>query len=106
MCSLPSAGAFPADVCTLQDAIVRATIVLYNTVATALLPTPPKPHYTFNLRDVGKVVQGLLMSEAKSVPTVGDMQRLWIHECKRVFEDRLVNDEVRAGRGGGGRGAR
>ncbi len=35
--------------------MVTATIEIYETVQRELLPTPEKPHYTYNLRDLGKV---------------------------------------------------
>jgi P-loop containing dynein motor region/AAA+ lid domain len=38
-------------------AIVAATTSLYNSIRTTLLPTPSKSHYTFNLRDIAKVIQ-------------------------------------------------
>ena len=50
-------GGFNADVFDVHLEIVTATIALYNAVCSGLLPTPTKPHYTFNLRDVGKVFQ-------------------------------------------------
>ena len=47
--------------------LVNSTIKVYNTIVDELLPTPAKPHYTFNLRDLSKVFQGCLMAEAKKV---------------------------------------
>ena len=43
--------------------LVRATIAVYSTITTQLLPTPAKSHYTFNLRDLSKVFQGMLMAQ-------------------------------------------
>ena len=42
-----------------------------------LLPTPSKSHYTFNLRDLAKVIQGILMVEPKNVPDKSALLRLW-----------------------------
>jgi hypothetical protein len=39
------------------EPIVSATVELYNAIRAELLPTPSKSHYTFNLRDMSKVVQ-------------------------------------------------
>ena len=41
--------------------LVHSTTAVYNTITTELLPTPAKSHYTFNLRDLSKVFQGMLM---------------------------------------------
>ena len=40
---------------------VFSTVELYNNICKNLLPTPTKFHYLFNLRDVSKVFQGILM---------------------------------------------
>lgn len=45
----------------------------------------------FNLRDVSKVIQGILMSHPKSVQSADTMHRLWANEVSRVFQDRLIN---------------
>lgn len=45
--------------------VCDATIELYNRISLELLPTPSKFHYTFNLRDISKVFQGLLMVTTK-----------------------------------------
>lgn len=95
--------------------LVSTCIEVYNTITTQLLPTPAKSHYTFNLRDLSKVFQGILMGDSSklkvsaSMPPhhyplfkssvtlqgVPDLLRLWYHESLRVFSDRLVNDDDR-----------
>jgi len=79
----------------LSNNIVNASIHVYNTIRNELLPTPAKSHYTFNLRDLSKVIHGLLNADAKTTVAKEDLYRLWIHECYRVFQDRLVNEEDR-----------
>ncbi len=144
--------------------MVSATVRLYNLIRAELLPTPSRSHYTFNLRDLSKVVQGVMRADPRStsdksqvglnhglalrlplypdplaavhhcysagqlsgcnhsstaacgrrrphldlliyllccrsltlfpyVPSVLQVLCLWLHECSRVFEDRLINDE-------------
>lgn len=50
-----------------SESLVDATIRVYSTITSALLPTPAKSHYTFNLRDLSKVFQGILMAEAGKI---------------------------------------
>lgn len=79
----------------ISASMVDATIKIYNTIAASLLPTPAKSHYTFNLRDLSKVFQGVLMGDPKSVTDKDGFIRLWSHECMRVFHDRLIDDSDR-----------
>lgn len=51
----------------LNESLVDATIRVYSTITSQLLPTPAKSHYTFNLRDLSKVFQGILMAEARMI---------------------------------------
>eukprot|EP01012_Entosiphon_sulcatum_P032727 TRINITY_DN4157_c0_g1_i1.p1 TRINITY_DN4157_c0_g1~~TRINITY_DN4157_c0_g1_i1.p1 ORF type:complete len:4195 (-),score=848.52 TRINITY_DN4157_c0_g1_i1:38-11479(-) len=74
---------------------VNATLQLFDTIQEKLLPTPEKSHYTFNLRDVSKVIQGISMAAPERILDETMLQRLWVHECYRTFADRLVNDEDR-----------
>lgn len=80
---------------TLSGQIVSTTIAVYNTIITELLPTPAKVHYTFNLRDLAKVFQGMLMNDVSTLRETTDVVRSWVHECRRVFRDRLINNEDR-----------
>ena len=79
----------------LRDKLVAATVSVYSTITSELLPTPAKSHYTFNLRDLSKVFQGVLMMQSHKVTSVTYLLRLWYHECCRVFQDRLVSKEDR-----------
>lgn len=74
---------------------VAATVDLYTQITNSLLPIPAKFHYTFNLRDVAKVFQGILMTKPVSIASLDTFARLWLHECSRVFNDRLINVQDR-----------
>uniref|UniRef100_H2ZI79 Dynein axonemal heavy chain 2 n=1 Tax=Ciona savignyi TaxID=51511 RepID=H2ZI79_CIOSA len=82
---------FEEDVKPIGDIITQATIDVYRLVVEKFLPTPAKIHYLFNLRDISKVFQGLLRAHKDFHDTKHSMTRLWIHECFRVFSDRLVD---------------
>jgi dynein heavy chain len=79
------------DLVPHAESIVRGSINVYNVIRRELLPTPAKSHYTFNLRDLSKVFQGVLLSHIKSIEHQNDLFQLWAHECLRVFSDRLVD---------------
>jgi dynein heavy chain len=76
--------------------MIAATLEIYNTLLKELLPTPAKSHYTFNLRDIASVCQGLLQANPRTCLEPADFIRLWIHENVRVYRDRLVNDDDRS----------
>jgi dynein heavy chain len=82
---------FKQEIQGLTTAAVAGTIEMYNRCEADLLPTPTRPHYTFNLRDVSKVFQGILMVKPLHVPNSEAFTRLWFHELSRVFSDRLID---------------
>ncbi|RYH30569.1 hypothetical protein EON65_04765 [archaeon] len=84
---------FENNLILMTDDIVSASIYVFNTIVKDLLPTPSKSHYTFNLRDLAKVFQGMLMVDSKRVTTKDQIARVWVHENLRVFADRLTNEE-------------
>ncbi|VEL11694.1 unnamed protein product [Protopolystoma xenopodis] len=65
------------------------SIKAYQTVRNRLLPTPTKFHYTFNLRDIFRLFQGLCFANPERFKGPKKFLRLWRHECIRVFEDRM-----------------
>eukprot|EP00002_Diphylleia_rotans_P006932 TRINITY_DN1638_c0_g1_i1.p1 TRINITY_DN1638_c0_g1~~TRINITY_DN1638_c0_g1_i1.p1 ORF type:complete len:4126 (-),score=976.49 TRINITY_DN1638_c0_g1_i1:597-12974(-) len=87
---------FGAAVRAFNQPMVDATIEVYNTITRELLPTPSKSHYTFNMRDLSKVFQGILSADPGKLSDIRDVVRLWVHECERVFQDRLVDGTDRA----------
>eukprot|EP00966_Prymnesium_polylepis_P118665 2743196-Prymnesium_polylepis.1 len=76
---------------TLSGPIIAATMDMYKASIQNLLPTPSKAHYTFNLRDMARVVQGMLLSSMADFKRPQEMMMLWSHEMLRVFYDRLVD---------------
>ena len=84
----------PSDVAGKTSNLVKATLEIYNTIKLQLLPTPSKSHYTYNMRDLSKVWQGVSMV-GNVKKDLGAVVRLWAHESLRVFHDRLVDDADR-----------
>ena len=87
-------GQFTDEIVALgKGVLANSTIKLYNRISHDLLPTPTRPHYTFNLRDLSAVFQGITMATSAKVPDGLSAVRLWLHECRRVFKDRLINQD-------------
>ena len=86
---------FAENVKRTADIITASTIEVYKRISLEKLPIPSKFHYTFNLRDVSKVFQGILMVKNATIRDEQQASRLWLHEVSRVFYDRLINEEDR-----------
>lgn len=52
----------------LQPDLITATLEIFTTVISRLLPTPSKSHYTFNLRDFSRVIEGILLYRYSDQP--------------------------------------
>ncbi|EEY58342.1 dynein heavy chain [Phytophthora infestans T30-4] len=94
---------------TVKDTILLtadATCQLFQRVVEGLPPTPTKCHYTFNLRDVTKLMLGIVLGTRTCGPPVSSKKggaqstcsltaqtvvNLWAHEAIRVFRDRLMD---------------
>ena len=82
---------FSNDIRALCKVAVDASIDIYQRISMEMLPTPAKSHYTFNLRDLSKVFQGILSLKVQHCPNISTFARLWTHENQRVFQDRLID---------------
>ncbi|CAB1338590.1 unnamed protein product, partial [Coregonus sp. 'balchen'] len=69
------------------------TAVFHQRISTSFLPTAVKFHYVFNLRDLSNIFQGLLFSMPECVKAPAELVRLWLHECDRVYGDKLVDEK-------------
>ncbi|XP_014262519.1 dynein heavy chain 10, axonemal-like [Cimex lectularius] len=84
---------FSEDVKTIITEIIKATIHLYKKVVIELPPTPTKFHYIYNLRDISRIIGGLLMTHKNHYLSDSRFLRVWRNEFTRVLFDRLINDE-------------
>ena len=78
----------------VQD-VTQMTLHLYNTIVEKLPPTPARFHYIFNLRDLSRIYQGLMLSTEDHYDSPDKFIRLWRNEALRVFHDRLIDDSDR-----------
>jgi len=86
---------FLPDIAAVAEPIVKSSVNIYVRIQKELLPTPLRSHYTFNLRDLSKIFQGMLMVKPKHLSDRSSVLNLWCHESARVFRDRLINEEDR-----------
>ena len=75
---------------------IEGSIEVYTQVCENLKPTPAKSHYLFNLRDLSRVVQGMLLLGKNQANDNKKLVRLWMHEICRVFYDRLTTEADQA----------
>ncbi len=104
-------GEFDAGTMEVVKKLTKTTIHLWDMLKSKMLPTPAKFHYIFNMRDLSRVFQGILLTPKSTVLTGGGilteredpakaipvqsgnmvLLKLWQHECNRVFCDKLTN---------------
>ena len=93
-------GRFPADkvpeeTLKVVNNLTTATIQLWRTMKDKMLPTPAKFHYIFNLRELSRVFQGIMLTPTATIRTGGyrceqkiatfegggpTLLRIWKHE--------------------------
>lgn len=96
---------YAPDVSEMINPLIEATIQTWRTTSAKLLKTPSKFHYSFNIRELSRVFQGISrVAQAHDHKVIQNSSRrkdkpssqlflvgLWRHECKRTFFDKLTN---------------
>lgn len=72
--------------------MTAALLQFFEFTLERLPPTPSKFHYIFNLRDLGRVCEGICMATPDKFDKAAGLVRLWRSEIKRIFCDRLTCD--------------
>ncbi|CAD6235446.1 GSCOCG00007903001-RA-CDS, partial [Cotesia congregata] len=89
------AKGFESIISQSSKMIVAATIDIFHKAIDNFLPIPAKSHYTFNLRDFSRVINGIVLVPAARMRDFDKLIKLWIHEVYRVFHDRLIDNDDR-----------
>lgn len=84
---------FSSEIKLFLPTLVSASVVMWYRILINMLPTPNKSHYIFNLRDLSKLIRGLMQAHPMIVVNKDNLVNLFAHECIRVFCDRLITDE-------------
>lgn len=79
----------------LSKTLGKIALNIYNRCRDQFISIPEKPHYTFNMRDHIKIINGLLNVDKDNYQASGDNKgkliKLLINECEAVYKDRLIN---------------
>ena len=83
---------FQPNLQQLSGKIVDAAIQLHETASAKFLPSAIRFMYNWNMRDMTNVFQGLCLAKADYYIKPSMLARLFIHEAKRVYSDRLITE--------------
>jgi len=84
---------FPNSILKVVDPLIKTAITLHQKIGSTFLPTAVKFHYSFNMRDLANIFQGMLFGNFETARNPDAFIRLWIHEVYRVYGDKLVDTE-------------
>ena len=85
---------FSSDIAEHAEQFVDATIHIHKVVLDKFLPSAIKFVYNWNLREMSNIIRGLCTTVPNSFGKDSNkFVRLWIHEARRVFSDRMVNEK-------------
>lgn len=82
---------FAEDIKGNTEQLATATIQLFERTKAEFKTIPSKQHYTFNMRDISKVFEGLFLADSRFCDSKEQIVKMWAHEVLRVFYDRLVD---------------
>ena len=71
--------------------LIKSTLSIQSEVERNFKKTAINFHYEFNVRHLTNVFQGILMAKQEQIGDPDKLVRMWVHECERIYGDRLVN---------------
>ncbi|SBT71328.1 dynein heavy chain, putative [Plasmodium malariae] len=86
---------FKQDVSDLVPSILKSTISLFYNIEKTFKRTATYFYYEFNLRDIHSIVKGLLTTTPSTFQDCDKLLFLWLHECERVYSDKLNKKDKR-----------
>jgi dynein heavy chain len=98
---------YAQEVINMRPYLIDATIAIWDAVKRKLMPTPAKFHYTFTIRELARVFQGICTvaqkPDYKVIANCSNIKEkirpelfliaLWRHECERTFVDKLISNQ-------------
>lgn len=86
---------FDQGISKIGEKMITATVMLFIKITDdpEFSPSARKFHYQFNIRDISRIVEGVM----QSIPNLYKGQpakfiKLWVHECDRTYLDRLITE--------------
>ena len=87
---------FSSAVNELNRSTVSAFLDIFEKCSQFLLPIPSKLHYIFSLRNIIRVLKGILLTIPQDVNDDVTFVKLWYHEMMREFNDRFNSENDRS----------
>ena len=84
---------FSQEIKDVVPKLAKITLELYKSIVNDLPPTPSKFHYIFNLRDLSRIYNGLVLTTPERFQNASQIARLWRNEVMRVISDRLIEND-------------
>jgi dynein heavy chain len=74
-----------------KNNIIKGALQLHQSMQKKFKKTAINFHYEFNVRHLAGLFSGILLSTPKNFTDVEKIPKLWLHECMRIYGDRLVS---------------
>ncbi|OHS98393.1 Dynein heavy chain family protein [Tritrichomonas foetus] len=75
--------------------VCSATLDIFELINKHMLPVPSKMHYVFGLRNLIRIIRGMLLTSAQFINSETQFMKSWFHEMNREFLDRFNSDKDR-----------